>query len=121
MLAVVDPTAVVEAAIGFLNLLNLRLNLLDYNGCAKGDPLQPVVHPLLSLQMLCFMTNALERLIWRYQRVQRVISHAKQLVYNKVRILPTMASVVTTMVPLLGAMVPLLNVMVLLVGATGDE
>ena len=31
---------------GFINLLNLRLNLLNCSGFATGFPLQPVGHPL---------------------------------------------------------------------------
>ena len=30
----------------FINLLNLRLNLINCNGFATGFPLQPVGHPL---------------------------------------------------------------------------
>ena len=57
-----------EVATGFISLLDLRLNLLDYNGCATGDPLQPVVHPLLSQQRPFLMINALERLILALER-----------------------------------------------------
>ena len=46
---------------GFINLLNLRLNLLNCNGFATGFPLQPVGH-LLHQQLAPFlMTNAVER------------------------------------------------------------
>ena len=40
--------AVVNAATSVINLSNLGPNSINYNGCAKGHPLQPVVHPLLS-------------------------------------------------------------------------
>ena len=48
---IVDPffqplLAVVGSATGSLKLLNLELNLLNYNGFGTGGPLQPVGHPL---------------------------------------------------------------------------
>ena len=32
LLVVIDPTAVAIATTGFINLINLRINLLNYNG-----------------------------------------------------------------------------------------
>ena len=46
LFAMADPTTIVVAATGFPNLLNLGLNLLNYNGFETVDPLQPVGHPL---------------------------------------------------------------------------
>ena len=48
---------------GSINLLNLRLNLLNCNGFATGFPLQPVGHPLRQQRAPFLMTNALERSI----------------------------------------------------------
>ena len=48
---------------GFINLFNLRLNLLNCNGFVTGFPLQPVGHPLQQQWVLFFMTNAVERSI----------------------------------------------------------
>ena len=57
---VVDPffqrLLVVVECNGFINLLNLRLNLLNYNGFAMGHPLRQQRAPFL-------MTNAVERSI----------------------------------------------------------
>ena len=48
---------------GFIDLLNLRLNLFNYNGFATGFPLQPVGHPLRQQRAPFLMTNAVEQLI----------------------------------------------------------
>ena len=48
---------------GVINLLNLKLNLLNCNGFATGCPLQPVGHPLRQQRAPFLMTNALERSI----------------------------------------------------------
>ena len=48
---------------GFINLLNLRLNLLNCNGFAMGFPLQPVGHPLRQQRAPFLVTNTVERSI----------------------------------------------------------
>ena len=48
---------------GFINLLNLKLNLLNCNRFAMGFPLQPVGHPLQQQRAPFLMTNAVERSI----------------------------------------------------------
>ena len=45
---------------GFINFLNLRLNLLNCNGFAMGCRLQPVGHPLQQQRAPFLMTNAVE-------------------------------------------------------------
>ena len=44
-------------------VLNLRLNLLNYNGFSTGQHLQPVGHPLLSQRVPFLITNAVQRVI----------------------------------------------------------
>ena len=48
---------------GVINLLNLRLNLLNCNGFATGGLLQPVGHPLQQQRAPFLMTNTVERSI----------------------------------------------------------
>ena len=47
----------------FINLLNLKLNLLDCNGFATGHPSQPVGHPLRQQRVPFLMTNIVEQSI----------------------------------------------------------
>ena len=45
-----------------INLLNLSLDLLNFNGFAPGGPLQPVGYPLQQQRAPSLMTNGVERL-----------------------------------------------------------
>ena len=48
---------------GVINLLNLRLNMINCNGFTTGCSLQPVGHPLRQQRAPVLMTNAVERSI----------------------------------------------------------
>ena len=55
--------AIVGNATGVVNLLTLRLNLLNCNGFATGCPLQPIGHPLRQQRAPFLMTNVVQQSI----------------------------------------------------------
>ena len=57
------PFLVQRPLLKMQRVLNLKLNLLNYNGFSTGQPLQPVGHPLLSQRVPFVMTNAIQRVI----------------------------------------------------------